>query len=47
MGQEYDFLFVKNTRKSSYVLVLKDDLSHFVELLSSERTDHVLVVHAL
>jgi hypothetical protein len=28
-------------------LVLKDDLSHFVELVSSEITDHVVVVHAL
>jgi len=26
----YDFLLVENTRKFSYVLVLKDDLSHFV-----------------
>jgi hypothetical protein len=43
----YDFLFVKNTRKFSYVLVVKDDLSHFVELVPSERTDHVVVVHAL
>ena len=43
----YDFLFGKNTRKLSYVLVLKDDLSHFVELVLSERSDHVLVVHAL
>jgi len=43
----YDFLFGKNTRKLSYVLVLKDDLSHFVELLPSERTDHVVVLHAL
>jgi len=43
----YDFLFVKNTREFSYVLVLKDDLSHFVELVPSERTDHVVVVHAL
>ena len=43
----YDFSFVKNTRKFSYVLVLKDDRSHFVELVSSERTDHVVVVHAL
>jgi len=43
----YDFLFVKNTRKFSYVLVLKDDVSHFVELVLSEITDHVVVVHAL
>ena len=43
----YDFLFVKNTRKFSYVLVLKDDLFHFVELVRSESTDHVVVVHAL
>ena len=43
----YDFLFVKNTRKFSFVLVLKDDLSRFVELVPSERTDHVVVVHAL
>jgi hypothetical protein len=28
-------------------LVLKDDLSHFVDLIPSERTDHVVVVHAL
>ena len=28
-------------------MVLKDDLSHFVELVPSERTDHVVVVHAL
>jgi transposase InsO family protein len=28
-------------------LVLKDDFSHFVELVPSERTDHVVVVHAL
>jgi len=43
----YDFLFVKNTRKFSYVLVLKDDLSRFVELVPSKRTDDVVVVHAL
>ena len=43
----YDFLFVKNARKFSYVVVLKDDLSHFVELVPSERTDHVVVLHAL
>jgi hypothetical protein len=43
----YDFLFVKNTRKFSYFLVLKDGLSHFVELIPSERTDHVAVAHAL
>jgi hypothetical protein len=28
-------------------LVLKDDFPHFVELFPSERTDHVVVVHAL
>jgi hypothetical protein len=28
-------------------LVLKDDLSHFVELVPSERTDYAVVVHAL
>ena len=38
---------MKNTRKFSYVVLLKDDLSHFVELVRSERTDHVVVVHAL
>ena len=43
----YDFLFVKNTRKFSFVLVLKDYLSHFVELVVSERTNHVVIVHAL
>jgi len=43
----YDFLFLKNTRNFAYILVLKDDLSHFVELVPSERTDHVVVVHAL
>ena len=37
----------EETRKFSHVLVLKDDLSHFVELVSSERTDHVVAVHAL
>jgi len=41
-----DFLFVKNKRKFSYVLVLKDELSHFVEFVPSERTDNVLGVHA-
>ena len=43
----YHFLFVKNTRKFSYVLVLKDDFPQFVELVSPERTDHVVIVHAL
>ena len=26
---------------------MKDDLSHFVELVPSERTDHVVIVYAL
>jgi hypothetical protein len=43
----YDFLFVKNTGKFSHALVLKDDVSHFAELVPSERTDHVVVVHTL
>jgi hypothetical protein len=43
----YDLLLVKNTRKFSYVLFLKDDLFHFVELVPSERTDNVVVVHRL
>ena len=46
-NQVIHFLFVKNTRNFSYVLVLKDDLSHFVELVPSDRTDHVVVANAL
>ena len=42
----YDF-FVQNSEKFSYVLVLEDDLSHFVEICSCESTDHCVVVHDL
>lgn len=48
----YDFLFISKIKKgishlSQYILVLKDDFSHFVELVVCETADHVIVVNAL
>ena len=48
----YDYLFIGKTRrgyfhKFQYVLVLKDDLSNFVELISCEAADHYTVVDGL
>ena len=46
-GYPLRLLFCQEYEQFSYLLVLKDDLSHFVDLIPSERTDHVVVVHAL
>ncbi len=48
----YDFLFIGKTRtdydhKFQYVLVIKDDLSNFVELIACEAADHFTVVEGL
>lgn len=44
----YDFLYInKRNQQYSYILVLKDDLSNFVELVLASAADHFVVADAL